>query len=101
MYFNYKNIDDNIKISLMAMEGYISLNRIKDLYNDDLDIQIIYNTKFSSTKEKEKTDVILKLEKIINIIVNFELKNNKSLEQINSFLNKVSAENIEKVIIKG
>ena len=43
MYFNYKNIDDNIKISLMALEGYISFNRLKDYKEINVYTNIIYN----------------------------------------------------------
>lgn len=98
MYFNYKNISQDIKISLMAMEGFVSMNRLKNLYTPELNIEIIYNKRFVLDKECEKTEEILRLEKVINSIVTYKLENNSSVEEINSFLNKVSAGNIEKIV---
>lgn len=99
MYFNYKNIDDNIKISLMALEGYISFNRLKDYKEINVYTNIIYNEKFISEKKHEKTEMIIKLEDIVNKIVNFELNKGRTIEEINILLNKTSSQNIKKVII--
>lgn len=45
------------------MEGYASFKRLKDSYNPDLDIEIIYNSKFSSKEDHEKNRINFEIRK--------------------------------------
>lgn len=101
MYFNYKNIDYDIKTSLKAFDEYVSFNKLNNYKELNETIFIIYNEKYKSKEIYKKTQMIKKLEFTINKIVNFKLNKEETIKDVNIFLNKISSQIIEKIIIKS
>lgn len=101
MYFNYKKIDYDIKTSLKAFEEYVSFNKLNNYKELNESIFIIYNEKYKSKEIYKKTQMIEKLEFTIDKIVNFKLNKKETIKDVNIFLNKISSQIIEKIIVKS